>query len=363
LGPAGCMVQSAAVALSIGAQLGLYLGVLFVICMVCHGELARSRPAPRYLTSFYLAIAAGGAVGGVFVALVAPRVFTEFSEYPAGLAAACLLGFAGWARSGALAQWTSRNFAVRIPLMALLVGGTTAIVATVTSGAQAAVASKRNFYGILRVTQRTDKSGPWRTLRHGHVVHGTQFLQDPQRTTTYYGPHSGVALAFNALERPRRRVAIVGLGAGTMAAWGRAGDTFRFYEINPDVEAMARDWFTFLKDSRARTEVVLGDARVQLESELDRGLSEDFDMIAVDAFSGDTIPVHLLTAECARIYRRRLAPGGLLLLHISNRVLNLQPVAQGLAQSLGWKAALFGSLADGDTGESAADWVLATADS
>jgi hypothetical protein len=362
LGPAGCMVQSAAVALPLGAQLGLYLGVLFVLCMVCHGELARSRPSPRFLTAFYLAIAAGGALGGVFVALVAPRVFTEFSEYPAGLAAACLLGFAGWARSGALAQWTGRNFAVRIPLMALLLGGISAIVATGTSGAQPAVASRRNFYGIMRVTERTDKSGPWRTLRHGHVVHGIQFLKDPARPTTYYGPHSGVALALNALERPRRRVAIVGLGAGTMAAWGRAGDTFRFYEINPDVEGMARAWFSFLKDSRAWTEVVLGDARIQLESELARGLSEDFDMIAVDAFSGDTIPVHLLTAECARIYQRRLAPGGLLLLHISNRMLNLQPVAQGLAQTLGWKAALFRSLADGDTGESAADWVLTTAD-
>jgi hypothetical protein len=362
LAPVGCVVQSASVALSPGTQLGLYLIVLFVACMVCQGELARSRPSPQFLTVFYLAIAAGGALGGMFVALIAPRIFTEFSEYPVSLAAACLLGFAGWARSGALAQWTSRNFAVRLPLMALLLGGLTSIAATVTNGNQAAVASKRNFYGILRVTAHNDRSGPRRELRHGRVLHGLQLLEEPKRAwpTTYYGPHSGVAMALNALDRPNRRVAIVGLGVGTMAAWGSAGDTFRFYEINPDVEGIARTWVSFLKDSQAQTEVVLGDARVQLESELARGFSRDFDLIAVDAFSSDAIPVHLLTAECARIYQRRLAPGGLLLLHISNRVLNLQPVAQGLGQTLGWKSALFRSLADAQTGESAADWVLVT---
>jgi hypothetical protein len=364
LAPVGCAVQSAAVALSLGAQFALYMVTLFVACMVCNGELARSRPSPRFLTAFYLTIAAGGAMGGVFAALLAPRLFTEFSEYPIGLAAACLLAFAGWARSGALALWTSRNFAVRVPLMALLLGGFTAVAATITSGNRPAVASLRNFYGILRVTEHTDRSGPRRELRHGHTLHGLQFREDSRRglPTTYYGPHSGVALALNAFGRANRRVAIVGLGAGTMAAWGRPGDTFRFYEINPDVEVIARKWFSFLQDSKAKTEVVLGDARVQLESELAGGQSGDFDVIAVDAFSSDAIPVHLLTAECARIYQRRLAPGGLLLLHISNRVLNLQPPARGLAQSLGWKSVLFVSGPDGETAESASDWVLASAD-
>jgi len=364
LAPVGCMVQSASVALSLGAQIGLYLLALFVTCMLCQGELARSRPSTRFLTAFYLTVAAGGAVGGVFVALIAPRVFTEFSEYPIGLGAACLLGFAGWARSGALSQWTSHNFAVRLPLMALLLGGMTSVVATVTTGGQPSLESQRNFYGILRVTEHKDQNGPRRELRHGHVLHGLQFLDEPKRAwaTTYYGPHSGVALALNAFDRPNRKVAVIGLGAGTMAAWGRAGDTFRFYDIDPDVAGIAQTWFSFLKDSKARTEIVLGDARVQLESELLTGHSKDFDVIAVDAFSGDAIPLHLLTAECARIYQRRLAPGGLLLLHISNRVLNLQPVAQGLGQALGWKTSLFRSPADGQTAESAADWVLVTAD-
>ena len=191
--------------------------------------------------------------------------------------------------------------------MALLLGGMTSVVATVTIGGQPSLESQRNFYGILRVTEHKDQNGPRRELRHGHVLHGLQFLEEPKRAwaTTYYGPHSGVALALNAFDRPNRRVAVIGLGAGTMAAWGRAGDTFRFYDIDPDVAGIAQTWFSFLKDSKARTEIVLGDARVQLESELSSGHSKDFDVIAVDAFSGDAIPLHLLTAECARIYQRR----------------------------------------------------------
>lgn len=362
LAPIGCVVPSLSGVMSLRVQLAVYLAALFVTCMVCHGELARSRPSPRYLTFFYLAIAAGGALGGVFVALIAPRVFTEFLEYPAGLAAACLLGFVAWLRTGALALWTRGNLGIRVPLMALLFGGVTAIVAAATSGNQPSVASARNFYGILRVIERTDGNGSLRELRHGRTRHGFQYLDGPQRQspTSYYGPHSGVAIALNAMEHPKRRIAIVGLGAGTLAAWGRPGDSFRFYEINPDVEAIAHQWFTFLKDSKAGIDTELGDARVQFERELAAGRSADFDLIAVDAFTSDAIPFHLLTAECADVYRRRLAPGGLLLLHISNRILNLEPVARGLAQHLGWNALLFVSGDDAETGESSSKWVLLT---
>ncbi len=360
-GPAACAVQVAAIGLSVRVQLGIYLVTLFIVCMLCHGELAHSRPSPRYLTLFYLAIAAGGALGGVFVALIAPNIFTEFSEFPIGLAAACLLGFIGWLRSGALAQWTSRNFAVRVPLMALLVGGLTSVVAMATNNSPA-IASWRNFYGILRVKESIDSNGALRILTHGTIRHGFQYLRGAKRTwpTSYYGPHSGAGIALNALDRPGRRVAVIGLGTGTLAAWGRPGDTFRFYEINPAVENIANTWFTFLKDSKARTEVVLGDARVQMERELRSGQSHDFDVIAVDAFSSDAIPLHLLTAECGDIYSQRLAPGGLLLLHISNRLLNLEPVTRGLAQHLGWRAATFESGDNMETGESSATWVLIT---
>jgi spermidine synthase len=362
IAPVACVLPTISIGLSLGAQLAVFLIALFVACMVCQGELARSRPSARYLTVFYVTIAAGGAIGGVFVALIAPRLFTEFSEYPIGLAAACLLGFAGWLRTGALAQWTSRNFSVRLPLMALLIGGTTALAATVTAGKQGAVVSVRNFYGILRVMAREDDNGPFRELQHGRTQHGFEYLHAARKDwpTSYYGPHSGIALALNGLEMPNRRIGVVGLGAGTMAAWGHAGDTLRFYEINPDVERIARTWFFFLRDSKAQTEVVLGDARVQLERELALGRSADFDLLAVDAFSGDSIPMHLLTAECAEIYRRRLAPGGVLALHISNRALDLDPVARGMAGYLGWTAVPISSENHPETGESSSRWVLLT---
>ena len=361
--PIACALPSVSVGLSLRLQLVIYLVALFVTCMLCQGELARSRPSPRYLTTFYLTIAAGGAMGGVFVALVAPRVFTEFSEYQIGLAAACLLGFVGWMRSGALAQWSSRSLAVRLPLMALLLGGFTAIVATLTTGKLGVMVSARNFYGTLRVTAREDSNGAFRELQHGRTRHGFEYLEAARKDwpTSYYGPHSGIAMALKALDKPNRRIGVVGLGVGTMAAWGRPGDVFRFYEINPDVEQIARAWFSFLNDSKARTEIVLGDARVQLERELALGRSRDFDLLAVDAFSSDSIPMHLLTAECADIYRRRLAPGGVLALHISNRALNLDPVARGMASYLGWRAVEVNSDDNPGTGESSSRWVLLTA--
>ncbi len=300
------------------------------------------------------------ALGGVFVALISPRLFTEFSEYQIGLAAACLLGFLGWLRTGALAQWTSSNFAVRLPLMALLIGGVAGIFAAASGGKRGPVVSARNFYGILRVMAGEDGNGPFRELQHGRTRHGLEYLQTARKDwpTSYYGPQSGISTALNVLAKPDRRIGVVGLGAGTMAAWGHSGDTFRFYEINPDVERIARNWFSFLNDSKAQTEIVLGDARVQLERELDAGRSQDFDLIAVDAFSGDSIPMHLLTEECANIYRRRLSPGGVLALHITNRALDLGPVARGMAAYLGWTAVQIVSADDPKTGESSSRWVL-----
>ena len=360
LAPVTCAVVSAATGVPVVTQIAVDLGGLFAVCMVCHGELARSRPSPKYLTSFYLTIAAGGAIGGAFAALIAPRIFTELDEYPLALSAGCFLGFVSWMRSGALAQWTSRNFAVRIPLMALLIGGATSLYA-VTAIGQPSLTARRNFYGILRVAERSDQNGPLRQLTHGVIQHGFEYLDENKRDrpTSYYGPHSGVALAIDAKPHPRR-VAIVGLGTGTLAAWGRTGDTYRFYEINPAVEAIARQWFYYLNDSKAHTDVVLGDARVQLERELAAGSSHDYDVIAVDAFSSDSIPIHLLTSECADLYRQRLAPGGILALHISNRALDLEPVARGMAQHLGWRARMVVALTDAEAGENNSRWVLLT---
>jgi hypothetical protein len=362
--PVACAVMGAAVALQLRTQLAVYFVALFAACMLCHGELARSRPTPKHLTAFYLTIAAGGALGGAFVALIAPRVFSEYGEFQLGFAAACLVGFVGWLRTGAFAHWTTRNFSVRVPLMALLLGGFTAVAAFVTNLDHPGVERFRNFYGILRVGQTFDLNGPIRQLTHGSIRHGYQYQREPQRrwATSYYGPHSGVAVAINSMNIPQRRVAVIGLGTGTLAAWGRPGDSYRFYEINPLVETVARTRFTFLSDSKARTEVVLGDARVILKRELDAGAHYDYDIIAVDAFSSDSIPMHLLTAECADLYRERLSQHGALLLHISNRMLYLNPVARGLAAHLRWKSTLFLSGMDQKTGESNSHWVLLSPD-
>ena len=362
LAPVACAVVNAGIGVAIWVQLGVYLAALFALCMVCHGELRHARPEPRHLTIFYMTIAAGGVLGGVFVALIAPRVFAEFNEYPLGLAAACFLGLAGWLRSGAWALWTRSNFAIRIPIMALLLGGLSSTLTVTLSGTRKAVGTWRNFYGILRVTDLPDPRGAMRELTHGRIKHGSQYLEQAwrDRPTSYYGAHSGVAMALNALPEGPRQIAVIGLGTGTMAAWGRPGDLIRFYEINPLVPTIATTWFTFLPDSKANTEVVLGDARIQMERESSHDPAQVFDFIAVDAFSSDAIPMHLLTAEAADIYRHRLAPGGLLLFHISNRSLNLEPVTRGLAQHLNWNAAQI--LADDNpaTGEDGSSWVILT---
>jgi len=357
LAPVACAVVNAGIGVAIWIQLVVYLAALFAVCMVCHGELRLARPEPSHLTLFYLTIAAGGVLGGVFVALIAPRIFTEFNEYPIGLAAACLLGLGGWLRSGAWSQWTRSNFAIRIPIMALLLGGLSSTLTVTMSGAHKAAGTWRNFYGILRVTDLPDPHGGIRELTHGRIKHGSQYMDQSKRDRpiSYYGPHSGVAMALNALPEGPRKIAVVGLGTGTMAALGRSGDLVRFYEINPLVENIATTWFTFLPDSKAKTEVVLGDARIQMEME-----SEAFDIIIVDAFSSDAIPMHLLTAEAADIYRQHLAPGGLLLLHISNRSLNLEPVVRGIAQHLNWNAAQILAEGNPSTAEDASQWVILT---
>jgi hypothetical protein len=362
LAPVACAVMVVTGGLTLQRQLEAFLLALFVICMLCHGELANSRPGPRYLTMFYLTIATGGALGGLFVALIAPRVFSEYGEFPIGMAAACLLGFVGWLRTGAFQQWSQGSFAVRVPLMALLLGGFTAVAAFVTNLDHPGVERFRNFYGILRIGETVDGNGPIRQLTHGSIRHGFQYLHEPARhwATSYYGPHSGVGYAVNALDPGPRRVAVIGLGTGTMAAWGRPGDVYRFYEINPLVEDIARTRFSYLSDSKAKVEVALGDARVSMEREFAAGARHDYDLIAVDAFSSDSIPLHLLTAECAELYRNRLKPGGALMLHISNRTLALNPVTRGMAQYLGWKSTLFLGGKEAPTGESASTWVLLT---
>jgi SAM-dependent methyltransferase len=237
------------------------------------------------------------------------------------------------------------------------------VVQQVRVSGENAIVQVRSFYGTLRVTEEsTDDAGMFRTLIHGNIQHGTQFfLNDESRAdpTTYYTHNSGIGLALDLCCAGRaRRVGAVGLGAGTLAAYGRPGDVFRFYEINPSVETIAHNVFTYLRESKASIEIAHGDARLSMEAEP----PEHYDVIAVDAFSGDAIPVHLITAEAIQLYQRHLRPGGIIAFHISNQYLDLAPVVQAQADHAGLHAAIISSPEDDETGAFAADWVLLTSD-
>jgi hypothetical protein len=344
----------------------LCLVTLFLAAWICHGELVRLRPAPERLTGFYLSIATGGALGGILVGLVAPLVFTGYWEVPLGLFAVLLLFLVSLHRDPA-SPWQGGKPA---RVWTWLVIGTGVAGPVVFAGPLLAMWNydhqERNFYGVLQIGDQRSASGePMRVLLNGSTVHGTQFLSPLARRfpTTYYGAGSGIALALE--HHPKRRageplrVGAIGLGAGTIAAWGRTGDLFRFYEIDPAVVAAARSSFTFLADSHAAIETVLGDGRLSLSRESPERTR--FDVLAVDAFSGGSIPTHLLTRESFAIYRKVLAPDGIIAVHVSNRYLRLAPVVRGAAADAGLPAVLVVQNADPLTGLEANDWVLITA--
>ncbi len=349
---------------------GLYSVVLLICCMVCHGELVRLRPAPRYLTAFYLAVSIGGALGGLFVGLLAPVLFRGFWELHLGLAVAWVVG--AWVVSRDVETWPpgARRLLVA-PLVICLYLAIAPLVNKPELRPEPSLATSRNFYGVLRVADQGTAREPdlrRHALWHGRTKHGDQFLarSKARLATTYYGPVSGVGLAI--LYHPRNpgypsptsqlRIGVVGLGTGTLAAYGRPGDYFRFYEINPRVVQLATDnrYFRYLGDCPAEQEIVIGDARLSLERELAQG-SQQFDILALDAFSSDAVPAHLLTEEAFRVYFGHLRePDGILAVHISNRVLDLRPVVWGLGKHFGLWRILIDSDADKNT--YGASWVL-----
>lgn len=572
--PAACWVLAEEVDAPISDQVVIYSAVLFACCMTCHGELVHSRPHPQYLTLFYLLVSAGGAVGGLCVAVLAPLVFSGYWEYHTALASCCLLtlvawmarrvwqrqlepafwaalltvslqaGLIGWlvlwkhaaaltdvrrtvllavcgllqlaglagvaaresqstglwrfwtiwtvlqaawllafasgqfaqqptaatyaellaavtapavccgillaalqrldpaARtvalhvgmlltislwlsvlwySGQLATWQVVSLATAIPAALLMewaanglrgpgqpaagcwfwITGSTLLILLGTDlwhnirrDQMDNVHTSRNFYGVLRV--RFDEGEdyddyslpPKYSLTHGQIQHGFQYAEDDywkRQPTTYYGVDSGVGLALRIARDLRHppadadqnhpaaggrhsspaglRVGVIGLGTGTIAAYGQSGDVFRFYEINPDVRALSDRYFTYLSDSPAETTVVLGDARIVMEQELLNGQPQQLDVLAVDAFSSDAIPVHLLTTQCGDVYRRHLTPEGILAIHISNRYLDLNPVVRGLAEHLGWHAFRIDDDGDDSVGVFTSTWILLTASS
>ena len=317
-------------------MIALYTVSLFVCCMVCHGELARLKPHPRYLTSFYVLISLGGAVGGLFVGLAAPNVFHAYYEFPIGLGICALVVCALLTRL--TAPWPLWPRAATLAVLMVALGGYSWLLGEamhrMVEGYQVVV---RNFYGQLRVSDEGDPrfdEDATRQLIHGVINHGEQSLRPEyrHRPITYFCPDSGIGRAMKAQEGAPRRIGILGLGCGTLAAYGHAGDTIRIYEINPLVMEIANRDFTYLSDTPARVETALGDGRLTLESET---TPQHFDMLVMDAFSGDSVPVHLVTREALKTYFFHLKPEGILAINISNNYLDLEPVMERAAAAYG----------------------------
>lgn len=412
-------------------ELGWSFGAMFFACMLCHGELTRLKPAPRRLTEFYLLMSAGGALGGLFVSLGAPRAFTTFAEWPVSLIAVFLLAgivlmrsvwrlkkvwewlfmilivpltiIGGWAlvEKGIVTQdllkeklkmdvvvpmWTLwatlgvialcililavrafRRGSLRIGLVSLLMLGiqlTFAILMMCDLGfkREDKLERVRNFYGMLSVTEDYD-SGldmKYRQLSNGGIVHGLQNFGAALREepTTYYGRHTGIGKALESLkDRTDARVGVVGMGAGTVSVYAQKGHTFRFYDINPEVVRIAKKHFTYLEDLQkrgAKLDVVISDARLALERES----PQNFDVLLLDAFSGDSVPVHLLTKEAFAIYQRHMTPDGIIAVHITNTYLVLAPVIESIAADAGFKTTRIATEADGD--HDSTDYILVT---
>jgi SAM-dependent methyltransferase len=321
-----------------------FLAAMFVGCMTLHGELARLRPPPNQLTGYYLSLAAGGALGGLLVAVGAPLLLRSYLEYPAALWACCVLVFV---TPCLIERWVPSSFPGLLALAGVLSLAPLAWHSAHRSIPKGELVSRnRDFYGVLAVWRMNEGEGRGTMIHHGSITHGHQYSRPSLRgtPTTYYHDESGVGFALRETDSPLprpRRVAAIGLGAGTIAAYAQPGDAYRFYEISPQVGRIARENFTYLSDATERgasVDVVFGDGRLSMAAEPEE---QQFDCIVLDAFSGDAIPSHLITTEALEMYKRRLAPGGVICVHVSNRFLDLQSVVAAAAGQLGWRAALF----------------------
>ncbi|MBL9181464.1 MAG: fused MFS/spermidine synthase [Verrucomicrobiaceae bacterium] len=345
-------------------ELGWAFGAMFLACMVCHGELTRLKPSPKHLTSFYLHMSAGGALGGLFVSLVAPRLFARHSEWPGGLIAVFLLTCVVLL----VLSWRVKSRAVKSALFALVgIAGASGALFMGKLGwksTEGKIVMLRNFYGTLAVTEWSpeDPASHSRELSNGGIIHGQQnfapeFRSDP---TSYYGHATGIGKALDSLKSRADgvRVGIVGMGAGTAACYARSGDTYRFYDINPDVPRVAQKYFTYLPDLEkrgAKLEIVVSDARLALEREE----SQQFDVLLLDAFSGDSVPAHLLTKEAFEIYRRHMKPDGIIAVHVTNSYLRLAPLMAKTAAEVGYKTRRITTESDGGDHDST-DYMLFT---
>ena len=334
--------------LHLAVAVPLYFSGMFVACMVCHGELARIKPDPRHLTRFYLMLSVGGAVGAVLVAIAAPLLLPGYFELGIALVVLALLvplRVRGLARAAGLAA--------AVATLGFVVKG----VLDYSTGMRV---MERDFYGVVR-THDHQHPVPYRAMYHGAIMHGGQLLGPAYKNVPadYFGPTSGYGRLFNTLREAApgqpRNIGVIGLGAGVIAAYGRPGDEMVFYEISPRVIDVARREYTFLADTPAKVSVVLGDGRLGLEREAPRG----YDVLGIDAFSGDSIPMHLITREAMALYARHIKPDGVIVFQATNRYVNLMPVIKRLAGELGMEAVLVSDTPSEDV-EGAGYWRSST---
>ena len=340
-------LQDGDIGIDVDIAIPLYSAGLFVFCMFLHGELARLRPSTRHLTRFYLMVSLGGALGGIVVGLIAPRIFPAYYELGIGFAITAVLA----------AVMFRRSRPAMLIAIALAAACGYFLYAQIRGEVTDAQRMERNFYGTLYTMESVDENvnDRVRHLFHGSVKHGEQYLSESRRRepTAYYGRSAGIGLAIANTNSNHKKVGVIGLGAGTLAVYGQPGDIYRMYEINSQVIDLATSEFTFMADSRATIETVLGDARLSMEREP----PQDYDVLAVDAFSGDSVPVHLITAEAMDVYLRHLKADGIIAFHVTNRFLWLPPVVENIAKVKGLHVALIHDENDNpllrDT-----DWVL-----
>jgi hypothetical protein len=306
----------------------LYAAGMFLCCMFCHGELYRLRPAPRHLTTFYLMISVGGALGALLIAIVAPLVLKGYFELGITLIVCALL-----------VVWSALAIQKWVVVIAFAVVCTTSwfVMDNINEYSRDMRVMVRNFYGVVRTRDYVEPA-PFRVMYHGAINHGGQLLApgDQRKPTTYFGPNSGYGRAFASLPETPRRIGVIGLGAGAIAAYARKGDLFRFYEIDPQVAAVAMTEFSYLRGSPAQIDVVLGDGRLSLEREA----PQRYDLLAIDAFAGDSIPMHLLTREAMAVYVKHLAPDGVMVFQATNRFVGIAPVVERLAAAFGMTAVM-----------------------
>lgn len=354
-------------------QILIFSLFLFFATLVCHGELYRLRPDAGYLTAYYLYISLGGVIGGVFVNLAAPGIFNGYWELHLGILICWLLifGVQFYKRPSLLDVKWSR---IVIPILVLILGASGYLLyKDIDSTVSGVLTMQRNFFGVIRVRVIGigDSLEQANGLSHGLTSHGFQFRDDEKRSlpTSYYGPSSGIGLALThyhkaiggASNQASLNVGMIGLGTGTLAAYADPGDHYRIYEINPIIIDLARGdggYFTFLEETQATFEIIPGDARISLERELNGGDRQAFDILAVDAFSSDAIPVHLLTEEAIHLYLQHLEPGGVLAVHISNRYLDLEPLVRSLADGFHLENGLITNPRDNEIGTYASVWML-----